>query len=140
MRLGQLIQPGDLFCLHGEMGAGKTTFTSGIGRGWGAIETVTSPTYVLVNEYHHPNGNALHHIDCYRLADTLDIESTGLEERLESNVALIIEWPEFLLSYLPDERLFIEMLYEDEEKRRIRMHATGERYEKLLETFTGAAF
>ncbi len=140
MRLGQLIEPGDLICLNGEMGAGKTTLTSGIGRGWGAIETVTSPTYVLVNEYHNPNGNELHHIDCYRLADTLDIESTGLEERLENNVALIIEWPEFVLPYLPEERLFIDLIYEDDEIRRIRMRAVGSRYEALLETFVGAAF
>src|SRR5260221_12138648 len=75
-RLGALLGPGDVICLSGEMGAGKTALTTGIGKGWRALEPVNSPTYVFV----HPHRRAedalrLYHLDCYRLNRREDASS-----------------------------------------------------------------
>src|SRR4051812_31474913 len=71
--LGQLLAHGDIVCLSGDLGAGKTAFTSGIGKGWGALEIVNSPTFVFVHEHRRRADNMrLYHIDCYRLASLDD--------------------------------------------------------------------
>ena len=67
MRLGALLQPGDLVCLQGELGAGKTTLVQGVAQGWGSLDPVSSPTFVLVNLYRRPEGSELFHLDAYRL-------------------------------------------------------------------------
>src|SRR5512135_3538255 len=79
VRLGALLQPGDLICLSGDLGAGKTTLVQGVAQGWGSLDTVSSPTFVLVNEYRRPDGAFLFHLDAYRLesepeAAELDID------------------------------------------------------------------
>src|SRR5512139_2454379 len=90
--VGALLLPGDLICLSGDLGAGKTCLVRGIGRGWGALERPTSPTFTLVNEYHrHADARRLVHVDCYRLEDVRDAWSTGLEDLLESNEMIVIE-------------------------------------------------
>ena len=72
-RLGALLQAGDLICLEGELGAGKTCLAQGIGRGLGIRQPITSPTFTLIAEYHLPRpAPALYHIDLYRLAAPLD--------------------------------------------------------------------
>src|SRR5512140_2132201 len=68
MRLGALLEPGDLICLSGDLGAGKTTLVQGIARGWGSLDSVTSPTFILVNAYRRPDGQVMHHVDAYRMA------------------------------------------------------------------------
>src|SRR5574341_1363012 len=81
-RLGCLIQPGDVICLSGELGAGKTTLAVGIGRGWGAREVAHSPTFVFVNEYSRDDGVRLYHVDAYRLRDAVDAESIAISDLL----------------------------------------------------------
>ena len=106
LQLGTLIQAGDVICLAGELGAGKTTLVTGVGLGWGALEVVTSPTFVFVNEYSNLRGGRLYHVDAYRLRDATDAESIALPEMLNDvNSAILIEWPERVLACLPPERL-----------------------------------
>ena len=132
-RLGALIQPGDVICLAGELGAGKTTLAVGIGAGWGASEVVNSPTFVFVNEYSRPGGDRLFHVDAYRLRHAAEAETIALPDLLnDSRAALLIEWPERVLALLPVERLWIELRWLSEEARRIRLATIGERYWQTL--------
>jgi tRNA threonylcarbamoyladenosine biosynthesis protein TsaE len=84
VRLGELLARGDLICLSGELGTGKTALAQGIGRGWGAGMRVTSPTFTLVNEYPRlRDGRLLYHIDCYRLESPGEVVTAGLSDILE---------------------------------------------------------
>jgi tRNA threonylcarbamoyladenosine biosynthesis protein TsaE len=133
-QLGQLLHPGDIVCLVGELGAGKTTFAAGIGRGWGSNSRLTSPTYTLVHEHHRPTDDQiLYHIDAYRLETLESIESVGFEDVLAANGPVLIEWPERLGEMLPPEHLWVEIDVEAEETQRVfRISAYGKRYEQLL--------
>ncbi|MFQ5408581.1 MAG: tRNA (adenosine(37)-N6)-threonylcarbamoyltransferase complex ATPase subunit type 1 TsaE [Anaerolineales bacterium] len=140
MRIGQLLQPGDVICLSGELGAGKTTLAAGIGRGWGALEKVTSPTFVIVNEYHRADGAELHHVDCYRLESELDINSSGLPERIENGATLLIEWPEKAAGWLPAAMLQVDLEYMEDERRTIHLRPNGRRFESFMAAFRKSAF
>src|SRR5512137_1297190 len=93
MRLGALLQAGDLVCLQGELGAGKTTLVQGIAQGWGALDDVSSPTFVLVNAYRRPNLGQLFHFDAYRVESPGEAEELDLDSLL-SQGPLVVEWPE----------------------------------------------
>lgn len=137
IQLGKLIQPGDVICLKGELGAGKTTLAAGIGHGWGALEVVNSPTFVFVNEYSNAGGGRLYHVDAYRLRDAADAESIALPDMLnDTNGAMLVEWPERVLALLPPERLWIELRWIDDETRRLQVEATGERYRQLIKAIS----
>ena len=128
-RLGERLTSGDLLCLSGELGAGKTTFITGVGRGWGALEPVTSPTFVLVNEYRRADGLCLRHMDCYRLNSSADALALGLEDLLDAQGAMLIEWPERILEVLPRERLNLTLSWVSDTKRSFYLEAAGARYE-----------
>ncbi len=136
-RLGRALRAGDVICLAGELGAGKTTLASGIGEGWGAREVVNSPTFVFVNEYGNAGGGKLYHVDAYRLRDATDAESIALPELLsevnEGQSAILIEWPERVADQLPPQRLWIDLVWVEESARRIQVTASGTRYEVLIE-------
>src|SRR5512134_2803036 len=93
MRLGGALRAGDLICLQGDLGAGKTTFVQGIAQGWGSLDSVSSPTFILVNIYRHADGSQLFHMDAYRLDSPLEAEQLDLDSMLTRG-GLIIEWPE----------------------------------------------
>ncbi len=139
-RLGERLASGDLLCLSGELGAGKTTLVTGVGRGWGALEPVTSPTFVLVNEYRRADGLCLRHMDCYRLNSGGEALAVGLEDLLDSPGAMLIEWPERILEVLPRERLNLKLSWVSDSKRSFRLEAEGARYEHLLAEFRHATF
>lgn len=140
-RLGSLLQAGDVICLSGDMGAGKTVFSSGIGSGWGSKTPVTSPTFNLVHEHRRTkDSQTLYHLDCYRLHGGGDAESIGLDEILSGNGPIIIEWPEHIQALLPRERLWVDLRIEESMRRNFVFDATGERYEKLLARFRELAF
>jgi tRNA threonylcarbamoyladenosine biosynthesis protein TsaE len=130
--LGSLAQEGDLICLYGELGAGKTNLAYGLARGLGVTEHyVTSPTFTLVNEY---QGRVpLYHIDLYRLQDPGELENIGFEEYIDSDGVTVIEWAERAEDELPEARLSVYLSAAGEESREIGFLAEGERYEKLLE-------
>lgn len=141
VRMGELLRVHDLICLSGELGAGKTALARGIGRGWGTGLRVTSPTFTLVNEYPRlADGRILYHVDCYRLEETADQLSTGLEDILDGAGAVMIEWPERVEAMLPEDRLWIALSYVSETRRKLHITATGDRSVELLEAFKKSAF
>ncbi len=132
-RLGTLLQPGDVICLSGDMGAGKTVFASGIGKGWGATPQITSPTFNLVHVHRRSKDSAkLYHLDCYRLASLLDADSIGLDDILGGASIALFEWPEHIAAALPAERLWIEFRILEPTRRNILFEAVGQRFEALL--------
>ena len=114
MHLGRGTRPGDLILLHGDLGAGKTTFTQGIARGMEIEEPVQSPTFTLVNEH---DGRAsdgsplrLYHLDLYRLAGEADLESFGFEQYLAPvDGVAVVEWPERAAAVLPEAFLLVRL-------------------------------
>ena len=141
VRLGELLQIGDLICLAGELGSGKTAMARGIGRGWGAGLPVTSPSYTLVNEYPRlRDGRLLYHVDCYRLEEEAHVVTAGIEDILDDGGVIMVEWPERIDDLLPEDRLWIELRYISDTRRGLRMNAIGDRPAKLLRQFRQSAF
>ncbi|MEW6566761.1 MAG: tRNA (adenosine(37)-N6)-threonylcarbamoyltransferase complex ATPase subunit type 1 TsaE [Chloroflexota bacterium] len=140
VRLGELLRPGDVICLAGDLGSGKTTMAQGIARGWGCLDTVTSPTFVLINEYRRADGGRLYHFDAFRLNGVQDAAGLGLSEVLESDGPVLVEWPERVEPLLPRERLWVTLRWTDESRRGLRLEAAGHRYERLLRQFRKMAF
>jgi tRNA threonylcarbamoyladenosine biosynthesis protein TsaE len=141
-RLGELLQGGEVVCLEGPLGAGKTCMAQGIGRGWGAAEPLVSPTFVLVREYARPADSLrLHHIDLYRVSGEAEALSLGLEEVLgEPFTICVVEWAERARSLMPESRLWIQLDFADHTSRTMRLNAQGERHTQLLGAFRQAAF
>lgn len=139
MRLGALLQPGDLICLTGDLGAGKTTLVQGVARGWGSLDTVSSPTFVLVNMYRRPNGQKMHHMDAYRLQNALEAEDLDIDLMLEQG-PLLMEWAERVEQALPAHHLTIKMRWMADEQRGMVFLAHGARYESLLAAFRHQVF
>ena len=134
-RLGRLLQAGDVVLLKGELGAGKTLLTQGIGQGMKVVEPVKSPSFVLVNEYH--GRITLHHADLFRLNGPSEVADLALEEQAADGV-LVVEWPERAWAELPTEHLLVRIEEEAARSRRIAFEAHGVRYETLLRTFEAA--
>lgn len=139
MRIGSLIKTGDLICLSGDLGAGKTTFVQGVAQGWGSLDMVSSPTFVLVNQYRRADGCLLHHLDAYRIESALEAEDLDLDQLLLSGV-LIVEWAERISSALPMENLHIDLGWVADEQRSLIFTPNGTRYKTLLEEFRRLTF
>ena len=138
VKLGTLLQPGDILCLSGDLGAGKTVFSSGIGVGWGADEPLISPTFNLVHVHSRAKDSTpLYHLDCYRLSGVADVDAIGLDDILEARGIVVIEWAERIAPVLPRERLWIELRAFELTRRSVIFTAVGERYRKLVDQFTG---
>jgi len=132
VRLGSLLKLGDIVCLCGELGAGKTTLVQGIAQGWGSADAVTSPTFVLVNNYRRADGAQMHHLDAYRLQNEMEAEVLDLDNLMESGI-LLVEWPEKIRAALPDENLWLEMSWIADEQRRIFFIPHGLRYQQMVQ-------
>jgi len=134
--LGRLLEPGDVICLEGNLGTGKTCLTQGIGRGLGVTSAITSPTFVIISEYPLPgHGHRLYHIDLYRVHTNVETRALGLAEYLYGNGICVIEWAEQAMDILPDHRLWITLCHMGDTKRELGFHASGERYTDLLQRF-----
>jgi len=131
VRLGALLQPGDVVCLQGELGAGKTTLAQGVAQGWGSLDPVSSPTFILVNQYRRADDGHLHHMDAYRIESTPEAAELDLDELLADG-PLLVEWPERIESILPVERLWLSLEYVAEEQRRLLFTARGNHYDNFL--------
>lgn len=131
--LGSLLRPGDVVCLYGELGAGKTVLARGIARGLGVEGPVTSPTFTLINEY--AGRLPFFHMDMYRLAGPQEISDLGCEEYFYGEGVTVIEWPERIEEVLPSERLnvYLKVQLEEPERREICLVPLGRRYEELVE-------
>ncbi len=134
MRLGMLLQPGDIICLSGDLGSGKTTLVQGLTKGWGSLDMVSSPTFVLVNSYRRPDGQKLNHLDAYRLKDALEAEDLDLIFFMEQG-PLVIEWAERIKSILPGHRFWVNLRWLADEQRGMVFTAQGIRYQRLLAEF-----
>lgn len=139
LRLGSLLEAGDLIGLVGDLGAGKTTLMQGIASGWGSLDQVTSPTFVLVNVYRRPNRQRLYHLDAYRLNSPAEAHDLDLDSMLE-DAALVVEWAEKIQETLPAERLWLEIKWVDENQRDFLITAYGSRYLNLLSEFRRQLF
>jgi len=139
MRLGNLLQTGDILCFSGDLGAGKTTFIQGIAKGWGSIDPVTSPTFVLINEYYRMDNNILFHFDAYRIGSIWEAEELDIERMLLLG-SIVIEWAERIEPILPQERLWIKMEWVSDEQRRITLTPRGKRFVTLAQTFRQKSF
>ena len=139
MRLGSLLQVGDVLALSGDLGSGKTTLVQGIAQGWGSTDSVSSPTFVLVNVYRRTDGDMLHHMDAYRIESALEAEDLDLEAMISSG-ALIVEWAERIESALPKEMLWINMNWIADEHRSMVFKPVGARHQQLVSEFKRQAF
>ena len=134
--LGGLLLPGDVICLSGELGAGKTVFSRGIGAGWGATTPLSSPSYNLVHEHMRAcDSMRLYHLDFYRISGAREAETLGIHELLESENIVIFEWPERILDILPPDHLWIDITMCEDGGRDLFLDAQGERHATLVETF-----
>lgn len=131
MRLGALLHPGDLICLSGELGAGKTTLVQGLASGWGSLDAATSPTFVLVNVYRRPDKCSLYHLDAYRLSGPAEAADLDIDALLEAG-PLVIEWADRIAQALPTDRLWVNMSLVSETQRDMLFSAQGERYFDLI--------
>jgi tRNA threonylcarbamoyladenosine biosynthesis protein TsaE len=137
-RLGTLLQPGDVLCLSGDMGAGKTVFAAGIGKGWEATTLLTSPTFALVHVHEREKDKQrLYHLDCYRLDSAADADTIGLEEILNGSGPVLFEWPERIKSALPSEHLWADLRVLETTRRLFNFQAIGARHRALLAQFRG---
>ncbi len=125
-RIAAQLQPGDVVLLHGDLGAGKTTLTQGIGKALGMSQLAQSPTFSLVVDSPLPNGAVLRHIDLYRLDDATELDALGFEDLTSDTEAItLIEWPERAAGFLPDAYLLIELDPSGPDRRTIRLRPTG---------------
>jgi tRNA threonylcarbamoyladenosine biosynthesis protein TsaE len=114
------LTPGDVVCLEGDLGAGKTHFMKGIASYFGiSKDKVNSPTFTLINEY---SGSIdLYHFDCYRLKSEQEALEIGIEEYLYGEGVSVIEWPSRIKSLIPNDAIFIEINHQEGSKRSINI-------------------
>lgn len=112
------LQPGDVVCLEGDLGAGKTTFTQALARELGVSGRVTSPTFCVVQE--HPGERFMVHMDLYRLSGEDDVLDLGWEDYLSRGAIVVVEWPERAGSLVPAAAKHVVFTHLDgEEDRKI---------------------
>jgi tRNA threonylcarbamoyladenosine biosynthesis protein TsaE len=129
-RLASVALPGDILCLWGDLGAGKTVFAKGFGLGLGVTDTISSPTFVLMGEY--AGRLPLFHIDLYRLASAEEALDGGLLDDRQTQGVVLIEWPDRLGAALPPARIDVRVDGTDG-PRRIAIEALGPGYERYIE-------
>jgi tRNA threonylcarbamoyladenosine biosynthesis protein TsaE len=130
-RLAELLQPGDVLTLEGDLGAGKTTFTKGLAVGLGIQRMVNSPTFTIIKEYH--GRLPLYHMDVYRVTD--ENEDLGFEEYFEGDGVTVVEWAHLIGEQLPEDRLDIYLHHEPNNGRKLQFTPRGPRFEQLCKEF-----
>ena len=141
--LAELLVPGDVVSLTGDLGAGKTAFVQGAARALGVEEPVVSPTFVLVREYR--GEMPIYHVDVYRLDRMQEVHDLGFEDFLDPGGVVFVEWGDAIEALLPDSHLRVELTSGDDETRRLRISARGpawaprwERLEGVLQPWRAA--
>lgn len=138
IRLGSLLRAGDIVCLSGDLGAGKTLFACGIGIGWGAREAVTSPTYNLVHQHSRAaDSTRFYHLDCYRLSGAGDAASIDADDIFAGDSIAVVEWWQHIAEVIPDDRLVVALKELDDMRRNLIFTPQGERARALLAAFRG---
>ena len=142
--LAELLAPGDVVNLTGELGAGKTAFVQGAAKALGVEGPVVSPTFVLVREYR--GQMPIYHVDVYRLERLQEVHDLGFEDLLDPAGVVFVEWGDAVESMLPDSHLRVELVTDEEsDTRRLRVTARGpawaarwERLENVLQPWRAA--
>jgi len=116
-QLGASLGPGDVVACIGELGAGKTCFVQGLARGLGVTAAVTSPTFVLVNQYR--GRLAVNHVDAYRTGSLTELADVGVEEMLHGDGVTVVEWADKLLPLLPPQTIVVSITGLGDEPREI---------------------
>lgn len=129
-KLGRLVNAGDVICMSGDLGAGKTTFTQALALGLGVDDYVTSPTFTLINEYH--GRIPLYHFDVYRINDIREMEDLGYEEYFYGDGVCAIEWANLIEDLLPNDYLWIEIKTSDEQTREVCFTASNDYYDEMI--------
>jgi tRNA threonylcarbamoyladenosine biosynthesis protein TsaE len=130
-RLASVAAAGDVICLWGDLGAGKTVFAKGFGAGLGVRDTILSPSFVLMGEY--AGRLPLFHIDLYRLATATEALDGGLLDDRQTTGVVLIEWPDRLGNALPPERLDVRIDGGADEPRTIQLAAHGPAFSRYVE-------
>ena len=130
-KIGRSLKPGDIVCIDGDLGSGKTHLTKGIALGLGIDEHITSPTFNIVNEYE--GRIKLYHFDVYRVNDPDEIAAIGFDEYIFSDAASVIEWSDYIKELIPDEHIQINISNDSETRRSINIQFFGKRYDNIKE-------
>ena len=131
IRIGGLLKSGDILCLNGDLGAGKTTLTKSIGLGLGVDDYITSPTFALINEYE--GRIPLYHFDVYRLENVEELYDLGFDEYFYGEGVSIIEWADKIQALLPKDRIVLDIEKGvDVDRRIINVTGFGSRYNEVL--------
>ncbi len=110
-RLGNELSPGSVIAMHGQLGAGKTCFVTGLARALGVTQPVTSPTFTVINEY--AARLPLYHMDLYRIGDPDELWALGFDDYLSPDGITVIEWPERAGDLLPPQTINVQIEVQD---------------------------
>ena len=125
IQFAQAMQGRTVFAFYGNMGAGKTTFIRALCQQLGVTDTITSPTFAIVNEYASTRPapeNRVFHFDFYRIQNVGDALAIGLDDYLYSGHVCLIEWPEIIEDFLPDDAVRVDITVQDDGQRLITMN------------------
>ncbi|MBN2365387.1 MAG: tRNA (adenosine(37)-N6)-threonylcarbamoyltransferase complex ATPase subunit type 1 TsaE [Calditrichaeota bacterium] len=114
---------GDIVAFYGQLGSGKTFFINSLCRKLGVHQSVTSPTFTIINEYSTANGLYIYHFDFYRLENKTELQNLGLDDFFYSDYLCLIEWADKIFKFLPERRweVFLEFLPDKPEARKIKI-------------------
>ena len=138
VRMGQLSEPGDVFLLSGDLGAGKTCLTQGMACGLGIEGYVRSPTFVLVSQHH--GRLPLYHMDMYRLGGLEEVLDLGLEEYLLGSGVSVVEWADKSMGAFQQPFLVVSIGIGGMDERCLTFQAYGQRYEDLIQMLSDEFF
>ena len=111
-----------IFALYGAMGVGKTTFVKAVCEELGVEDTINSPSFAIVNEYHSQKGEVMYHFDFYRIEDVEEAYDFGYEDYFYSNNYCFIEWPEKIESILPEDTVYVVFEENSDGSRSVNIH------------------
>ncbi len=131
LRVGAVAAAGDLICLWGDLGAGKTHLAKAIGAALGVTQTITSPSFILMAEY--AGRLPLFHLDLYRLADATDVLAGGLIDDRQATGVTLVEWPDRMAAVLPAARLDVVIAGAGEDPRTITLRAGTPELQRYLD-------
>jgi tRNA threonylcarbamoyladenosine biosynthesis protein TsaE len=134
-RMAKFLEPGDFISLNGDLGAGKTVLSQGIAKGLEIEESITSPTFTIIQEY-HSGRLPFYHMDVYRLNSTDEMDDLGYEEYFYGKGVTVVEWGDRISEIIPEEFLRIEVKV-GSEGREFCFFPEGRRYQRLVEELTG---
>lgn len=111
-----------VFAFHGEMGAGKTTFIHALCEAMGVTDTISSPTFSIINQYKSADGQTIYHMDLYRIKDEEEAMNTGVEDCLYSGNICLVEWPEKAPGVFPEDTLHIAISSLGDNTRKLQIN------------------